>query len=42
VGARSAEQLRQSVGWLDQPIPSAFWAELKAKGLLREDAPTQT
>jgi D-threo-aldose 1-dehydrogenase len=42
VGARSAEQLRQSVGWFDQPIPSAFWTELKAKGLLREDAPMQT
>ena len=42
VGARSAEQLRQSAGWFDQRIPAAFWTELKAKGLLREDAPTQT
>lgn len=39
-GTRTRAQLRQNIEWFSQPIPSAFWQELKAKGLLHEDAPT--
>jgi D-threo-aldose 1-dehydrogenase len=39
-GTRTVGQLKQNLDWFDLPIPSAFWAELKKTGLLREDAPT--
>jgi D-threo-aldose 1-dehydrogenase len=39
-GTRTVEQLDRNLAWFDHPIPVAFWADLKAKGLLREDAPT--
>jgi D-threo-aldose 1-dehydrogenase len=39
-GVRSVEQLRQNLDWFSLPIPAGFWAELKRRGLLREDAPT--
>ena len=39
-GTRNEEQLRKNLDWFSYPIPSEFWAGLKAKGLLREDAPT--
>jgi D-threo-aldose 1-dehydrogenase len=39
-GTRTTAQLDQNLAWFDHPIPAAFWADLKAKGLLREDAPT--
>lgn len=39
-GTRTVAQLDQNLAWFDHPIPSEFWADLKAKGLLREDAPT--
>jgi len=38
-GTRTAEQLEQNLSWFSYPIPSQFWTDLKAKGLLREDAP---
>jgi len=38
-GTRNVEQLQQNLAWFTHPIPAAFWADLKAKGLLREDAP---
>ncbi len=38
-GTRTVEQLEQNLAWFSHPIPSAFWAELKHKKLLREDAP---
>lgn len=38
-GTRTPEQLQQNLEWFSSPIPDAFWTELKAKGLLREDAP---
>lgn len=38
-GTRTAEQLAQNIAWFDAPIPVDFWAALKKKGLLREDAP---
>jgi D-threo-aldose 1-dehydrogenase len=38
-GTRNVEQLEQNVAWLEAPIPGDFWRALKARGLLREDAP---
>ena len=38
-GTRSVAQMDQNVGWISHPIPRDFWAELKHKGLLRQDAP---
>ena len=40
VGCRSVEQLNESLEMFEVDIPSALWKELKAEGLLREDAPT--
>lgn len=39
-GTRTVEQLDRNLAWFDHPIPAEFWADLKAKSLLREDAPT--
>ena len=33
------EQERRTVEFFREPIPSDVWAEFKAEGLLREDAP---
>lgn len=38
-GTRTVEQLDQNLNWFSHDIPAYFWADLKAKGLLREDAP---
>jgi len=38
-GTRTVQQLQQNLAWFTHPIPPAFWADLKAQGLLREDAP---
>ncbi len=38
-GTRTVEQLQQNLAWFSHPIPPGFWADLKARGLLREDAP---
>ena len=38
-GTRTVEQLDQNLDWFSHPIPVAFWADLKRKGLIREDAP---
>lgn len=38
-GTRTVEQLDRNLAWFSHPIPADFWAELKAEGLLREDAP---
>ena len=38
-GTRTIEQLDQNLAWFSHPIPAVFWADLKRKGLLREDAP---
>jgi D-threo-aldose 1-dehydrogenase len=40
IGFRSIEQLEKNLAWLDVTIPTDLWAELKAEGLLRADAPT--
>jgi D-threo-aldose 1-dehydrogenase len=39
-GTRTVEQLDRNLAWFSHPIPGAFWADLKARGLLRADAPT--
>jgi D-threo-aldose 1-dehydrogenase len=39
-GTRTVEQLEKNLEWFSHPIPPEFWTALKAKGLLREDAPT--
>ncbi len=41
-GTRNVAQLQQNLKWFSQPIPADFWADLKHKGLLREDAPVPT
>ena len=38
-GAASAAQVERNVVTFRHPIPADLWAELKAEGLLREDAP---
>jgi len=39
-GARSPDEIAQNKAIFEVDIPSAFWADLKRDGLLREDAPT--
>jgi D-threo-aldose 1-dehydrogenase len=39
VGARSASQILRNATLLETAIPEELWAELRAEGLLREDAP---
>lgn len=39
-GTRTAAQLQRNLDWFARPIPADFWAELKARELLRQDAPT--
>jgi D-threo-aldose 1-dehydrogenase len=38
-GSRSRAEAEQNARWVAASIPPAYWAELKAKGLLRGDAP---
>jgi len=40
VGCRSVDQLDESIRMFEVDVPPALWHELKAKGLLRDDAPT--
>jgi D-threo-aldose 1-dehydrogenase len=39
LGFRSIQELTDDLAWLDTPIPGDLWAELRAQGLIREDAP---
>ena len=39
-GAHKPDYIRSNVKYLQEPIPSDLWSELKAEKLLREDAPT--
>ena len=39
-GAQSEEQSRNNVANIETDIPTSLWADLKAQGLMREDAPT--
>ena len=38
-GTRTVEQLEKNLAWFGHGIPGEFWADLVARGLLREDAP---
>ncbi|TGN67199.1 aldo/keto reductase [Paracoccus liaowanqingii] len=38
-GTRTVAQLQQNIDWFSQAIREEFWAALKSRGLLREDAP---
>jgi D-threo-aldose 1-dehydrogenase len=38
-GARNAGEIRQNCAAMSEPIPPAFWAALKADGLIPADAP---
>ena len=38
-GARSAAEIADAVAAVETPVPPNVWAELKASGLLRSDAP---
>jgi D-threo-aldose 1-dehydrogenase len=38
-GMGTREQVRQATQYLQSPVPQAFWAELRAAGLIRQDAP---
>jgi D-threo-aldose 1-dehydrogenase len=40
-GGQSVEEVRSNRQILDAHIPPALWADLKAEGLMRHDAPTQ-
>jgi D-threo-aldose 1-dehydrogenase len=39
-GARSPAEIATNLATFETPVPAALWAELKAAGLLRADAPT--
>ena len=39
LGARSAAEVQRNATLLESSAPAALWTELKAQGLLREDAP---
>lgn len=39
MGTRTVDQLDRNLEWFSHPIPANFWSELKAGGLIREDAP---
>jgi D-threo-aldose 1-dehydrogenase len=39
-GARSVTELEENFRLISHPIPADFWADLRTKGLLPEDAPT--
>lgn len=38
-GTRTVDQLEKTPAWFGHPISPAFWQNLKARKLLREDAP---
>lgn len=40
VGARSAKEVDEIVGWWSAPLPAELWDALKARGALLPDAPT--
>lgn len=38
-GARSSDEVRDNVAMMSHPIPARFWAELRERGLIAENAP---
>ena len=41
-GARTRQELLQTLEWMETAIPDALWQDLKRDGLLAADAPTMT
>ena len=39
IGARSRAQIARNAELFETPLPAELWAELRAEGLVREDAP---
>ena len=39
-GARTSQELRQALEWIETRIPDGLWADLKRDGLLEPQAPT--
>jgi D-threo-aldose 1-dehydrogenase len=39
-GPDHPSQVASNLAWMRHPIPGDLWAELKAEGLIRADAPT--
>ena len=39
-GTKNAERVRQNAQLMKEPIPAAFWEELKSEGVLPAAAPT--
>ena len=39
-GGQSPDEVRDNLRVLETPVPTDLWADLKAQGLLRPDAPT--
>ena len=39
VGARSPDEVKDTVAMMQEPIPVELWTELKSEELLRSDAP---
>ncbi len=39
-GAARAQEVTQNIASIEAPIPSGFWSDLKAEGLIDPDAPT--
>ena len=39
-GPVAAEEVRLNLAWMPRDLPDALWAELKAEGLVRAEAPT--
>ena len=40
LGSRTVEQQQRGYDWFEWPIPKELWADLRAQGLIRDDAPT--
>ena len=39
-GGVSSEEVRSNIGYLEEPIPTAVWTELKSAGLIDPASPT--
>jgi D-threo-aldose 1-dehydrogenase len=39
-GGVSPEEVRSNIGYLEEPIPTALWTELKSEGLIDPESPT--
>ena len=39
-GATDGDQLRQTISYFRAPVPDALWGQLRADGLIADNAPT--